>query len=71
MFVVGSSRRLASRKPSRSARTFGGGLPPGNMFPLAVHASGRYLVDAQGTPFLIHGDTPWSIAVQLTDAEVD
>lgn len=40
-------------------------------FPLAVHASGRYLVDAQGTPFLIHGDTPWSIAAQLTDAEVD
>lgn len=42
-----------------------------DVFPLAVHASGRYLVDAQGTPFLIHGDTPWSIAAQLTDAECD
>jgi hypothetical protein len=40
------------------------------IFPLSVHASGRYLVDAQGDPFLIHGDTPWSLAAQLTDAEI-
>jgi hypothetical protein len=37
---------------------------------LAVHASGRY-VTKNGSPFLIHGDTPWSIAAQLSDAEVD
>ncbi len=40
-------------------------------FPLSIHASGRYLVDSDGAPFLIHGDTAWSIVVQLTDAECD
>lgn len=35
-----------------------------------MHASGRYLVDAQGRPFLIHGVTPWSLAAQLTNAEI-
>lgn len=54
-------------KPTRGSPV--AGTP--DQFPLAVHASGRYLVDAQGTPFLIHGDTPWSIAAQLTDAECD
>lgn len=41
------------------------------VFPLSIHASGRYLVDANGRPFLIHGDTGWSIAVQLTTAQID
>lgn len=39
-------------------------------FPLSVDASGRYLKQADGTPFLIHGDTPWSISAQLTNAEI-
>jgi len=44
---------------------------PNAIFPLHVEAGKRYLIDAQGTPFLIHGDTPWSLTVQLTreDAE--
>lgn len=41
------------------------------MFPLRVDAGGRYLVDSAGQPFLIHGDTPWSIEVQLTHAQID
>jgi len=41
------------------------------IFPLRVEAGKRYLVDAQGRPFLVHGDTPWSLMVQLTRAEVD
>lgn len=44
---------------------------PNNManpvaFPLALSADGRYLVDRQGQPFLIHGDAAWSLMVQLT-----
>ena len=39
------------------------------IFPLSV--SGRYLIDAQSNPFLLHGDTPWSMPSSLTDAEVD
>jgi len=47
--------------------------PPGAAaaFPLHTEPGKRYLVDAQGKPFLIHGDTAWSLVVQLTDAEVD
>jgi len=40
-------------------------------FPLHVESGKRYLVDAQGQPFLIQGDSPWSLIVQLTEAEVD
>lgn len=28
-------------------------------FPLSVHSSQRYLIDANGDPFFIHGDTIW------------
>jgi len=40
------------------------------MWPLRVHSSKRYLVTSAGTPFLIHGDTPWSIAVQLDVGQI-
>lgn len=39
-------------------------------FPLHVDGSGRYLVDAAGRPFRIHGDAAWDLAVQLTPTEV-
>ena len=42
-----------------------------SIFPLHVEAGKRYLVDANGAPFLIHGDTPWSLMVQLSRADVD
>lgn len=34
-------------------------------FPVRVSANGRYLEDASGKPFLLHGDTAWSFMVQL------
>ena len=40
-------------------------------FPLRVEAGTRYLVDAQGAPFLIHGDTAWSLIAQLTRRDID
>lgn len=45
--------------------------PPASTFPLSVAPGGRYLQTASGQPFLVHGDTPWSIAVQLTRAQID
>lgn len=42
-----------------------------SVFPLHTEAGKRYLIDARGNPFLIHGDTAWSLLVQLDDAEVD
>jgi len=40
-------------------------------FPLQVHPSGRYLVDAELRPFRIHGDAAWDLAVQLPPAAID
>ena len=33
--------------------------------------NGRYLVDQNGQPFLIVGDTAWSLIVQLGDGDID
>ena len=38
-------------------------------FPLAIAPGGRHLVDRRGVPFLIHGDTPWSLTHNLTFEE--
>jgi hypothetical protein len=40
-------------------------------FPLKVGPTGRYLVDQGGKPFLIHGDSPWSIIVGVTKEDAD
>ena len=42
-----------------------------SLFPLHTVSGTRYLLDSQGNPFLIQGDSAWSLMVQLTDAEVD
>jgi hypothetical protein len=39
-------------------------------FPLRAKIGERYLVDAAGVPFLVHGDTAWSIVAQLKYAEI-
>jgi hypothetical protein len=41
-------------------------------FPLQVESGKKYLVDAAGRPFLIHGDTAWSLIADLSipDAEL-
>ena len=41
-----------------------------SQFPLSVSETGRYLVDRQGKPFLVHGDTAWSLIVSMTRDEV-
>ena len=43
----------------------------GVSFPLRVHTSRRFLVDSAGQPFFLHADSCWSIAVQLTRAQID
>jgi hypothetical protein len=40
-------------------------------FPLKVEPGRRYLSDRQGKPFLIQGDSAWSLIAELTDKEVD
>ena len=43
----------------------------GATFPLKTAEGGRYLVDQDGKPFLVVGDSAWSLIVQLGDADID
>jgi len=45
--------------------------PNESPFPIRVSKNGRYLEDASGKPFLLHGDTAWSLIVQLTKEETE
>ncbi len=40
-------------------------------FPLRTVAGRRYLVDAAGNPFLVHGDSPWTLIASLTRDQID
>ena len=40
-------------------------------FPLRIAAGGTHIEDAAGTPFLITGDTAWSLIADLPKEEVD
>ncbi len=42
-----------------------------SLFPLHVEPGKRYLVNARGQPFFIHGDAAWSLIVQPTREQVD
>lgn len=44
---------------------------PSTAFPLRLEAGKRYLVDETSKPFLMQGDSPWSLIVQLTREQVD
>jgi hypothetical protein len=41
------------------------------LFPLHVDPTKHYLIDAQGNPFLVNGDTPWDMLNRLNDADAD
>lgn len=47
-----------------------GGSAP-DIFPLRIAPNGRSLQQADGTPFLLVGDTPWTPEVNLTNAQID
>jgi hypothetical protein len=40
-------------------------------FPLHIETNKRYLIDAANAPFLMHGDTAWSLIAQLTREEAE
>jgi hypothetical protein len=55
--------------PPEAPSSADAGGPPA--FPLHVDASGRFLRDADDQPFLLHGDTAWSLIAQLRREDVD
>ena len=48
-----------------------GSTPPNTAYPLKVSANGRYLVDQNDVPFLLIGDSPQALIVNLSEAEAD
>src|ERR1700751_3959281 len=45
--------------------------PAGASFPLKLAASGRYLVDQNGAPFLIAGESPQALMVNLSEEDAE
>src|SRR6516165_11764815 len=41
------------------------------VYPLKVSANGRYLVDQKGTPFLVAGESPQALLVNLTEKDAE
>ena len=46
-------------------------VPLSSIFPLSISSSGRYLQTVNATPFLVVGDSPWSLPVNCTDTQID
>lgn len=65
------TRRAFRSFPSATVRANSSPYTVASKFPLQLHAGGRYLTQSDGTPFIMVGDTPWSIAVQLSEAQID
>ena len=62
-------------RPDESVRELGDfdGVVPVSapVLPLKVSEDRRYLVDQKGTPFLVAGDTAWSLIAQLNSVDID
>jgi len=56
--ALGASLALAAAAPAQEVA-----------FPLGIGPTGRYLADQRRVPFLIHGDSPWSLTHNLTFEE--
>jgi hypothetical protein len=59
---------LPARREERLAARDG---PSGPAFPLKVAEGGRYLVDQHGTPFLIAGESPQALLVNLSEKDAE
>jgi len=61
----------AARAGAAATRAHARTAPAGPAFPLKMSANRRYLVDQRGRPFLIVGDSPHSLIVNLSVADAD
>lgn len=64
---TGHGPLLASADPHASSPSDPG--PASAVFPLVLSENRRNLVDAQGRPFLIQGDSAWSLAAELSEQD--
>lgn len=61
---------IATWEPRRFS-TLNDEMPISSVFPLSVEPGGRYLLQADGTPFLICADTTWSLAVNVATTDIN
>jgi hypothetical protein len=54
-----------------ASRARGIQTPSASRFPLSIHASGRYLIDANDDPFLLVGESCWLMLHRRTSSEID
>src|SRR4051812_49357680 len=66
MSACGRDDRSASRSSTSATPPSATGI-----FPLRVEPGKRYLVDASGKPFLLHGDAAWSLIAELSIADAE
>jgi len=64
---TGHGPHLDSPRPDGSAPS--DGAPSSAVFPLVLSEDRRNLVDAQGRPFLIQGDSAWSLVAELSEVD--
>lgn len=65
------ARRRGAIHPSAATRANSVPVVSSGVFPLSISANSRYVQQADGTPFLCIGDTPWSLPVNCTNAQID
>ena len=62
----------AGRSPGLSAAlAIAASETPASNLRLRVSPNHRYLVDQSGTPFLVVGDSPWSLIAQLDERDIE
>jgi len=70
--VTSASRAEKEATPIGQAFDFSErALAPVIAYPIQISGDQRHLIDDTGAPIVLNGDTPWSLAVQLTRSEVE
>src|SRR5690349_16648913 len=59
--AAGSAVRVRAPRP----------WPPGPVYPLRLSANRRYLVDQEGAPFLMMGDSPQALIANVSEADAE
>jgi hypothetical protein len=67
--AAGSGGSSAGSGGAGSGASGPGGSTPGVTFPLTISSDNEVLVDQAGQPFLIRGDTAWSLIAELSKTE--
>jgi hypothetical protein len=66
-----AARDAANNESAQSTPASATTASASSIFPLQIEAGQRYLVDASGNPFLLHGDAGWGLIGDLSQADAE